>query len=44
MYSGFLLGTSLSVFDIESLDELKFASLITTGGHCFGCTAGVGSS
>ena len=33
----------LSVFEIESLDEL-FGERIATGRHCFGCTAGAGSS
>ena len=33
----------LTVFDIESLAELA-ARRIRTGPHCFGCTAGSGSS
>ena len=32
-----------SIWDIESLDELTGDS-INTGNHCFGCTAGMGSS
>jgi radical SAM/Cys-rich protein len=32
-----------SVFDVDSLDELAGAP-IATAPHCFGCTAGVGSS
>jgi len=40
------LGTSIAgktIFDISSLDELKKHD-ITTDNHCFGCTAGMGSS
>lgn len=33
----------LNVFTIESLDELR-GEPIVTGPHCFGCTAGAGSS
>ena len=33
----------LSVFDVESLSELA-SSAITLGQHCYGCTAGSGSS
>jgi radical SAM/Cys-rich protein len=32
-----------SIFDVSSLDELKGAR-VNTGNHCFGCTAGMGSS
>jgi radical SAM/Cys-rich protein len=34
---------ALTVWDIDSLDTLAGAP-ITTGAHCFGCTAGAGSS
>lgn len=34
---------SRSIWDIDSLDDLV-GSGITTGSHCFGCTAGAGSS
>ena len=42
------LGTSVNdcprtVWDIESLDDLSGKD-IRTGPHCFGCTAGAGSS
>ena len=33
----------LNVFDVESLDDLV-GDRIVTGQHCFGCTAGAGSS
>jgi radical SAM/Cys-rich protein len=36
-------GTALTVFDIEHLDELV-PYAIRTGQHCYGCTAGKGSS
>ena len=36
-------GTRLTIWDIEDLAELTGAS-IATGSHCFGCTAGAGSS
>lgn len=32
-----------TVFDIDSLDELRDVR-IRTDNHCFGCTAGMGSS
>jgi radical SAM/Cys-rich protein len=32
-----------SIFDVERLDALEGAP-VATGGHCFGCTAGAGSS
>ena len=34
---------SKSIYDIDSLDELT-AAPVHTGNHCFGCTAGMGSS
>jgi hypothetical protein len=34
---------ALTVWDIEGLDALAGAP-IATGTHCFGCTAGAGSS
>jgi len=34
---------ALTVWDIDDLEALSGAS-IATGGHCFGCTAGAGSS
>jgi hypothetical protein len=34
---------ALTVWDIDDLDTLTGAS-IATGEHCFGCTAGAGSS
>jgi len=36
-------GPARSVWDLASLDELSGAR-IATGSHCFGCTAGAGSS
>jgi radical SAM/Cys-rich protein len=36
-------GGPTSIFDLESLDRLPGAT-IATGTHCFGCTAGAGSS
>ena len=36
-------GRFLSVFDVESLDELTGVA-IRIDNHCFGCTAGAGSS
>jgi radical SAM/Cys-rich protein len=36
-------GGALTIFDIEDLRELSGAK-IATGSHCFGCTAGAGSS
>jgi len=36
-------GRTLTIFDIEDLRELDGAR-IATGAHCFGCTAGAGSS
>jgi radical SAM/Cys-rich protein len=36
-------GGPASIFDLESLDRLPGAT-IATGTHCFGCTAGAGSS
>ena len=36
-------GGGMSVFDIQSLADLKSQS-ITNDNHCFGCTAGMGSS
>jgi radical SAM/Cys-rich protein len=35
--------TSLTIFDIESCDDLRLYS-IRTDNHCYGCTAGSGSS
>ncbi len=35
--------TPLTVFDIESIEELE-GRRIAAGNHCFGCTAGAGSS
>jgi len=32
-----------SIFDLSSFEDL-IQSPISTGSHCFGCTAGVGSS
>jgi radical SAM/Cys-rich protein len=37
------VGRSTSVWDIDSLDELTGAA-VHTSNHCFGCTAGMGSS
>lgn len=36
-------GAHLSVFNIESFDELQHYPIVT-GKHCYGCTAGSGSS
>ena len=36
-------GTGLTVFDVESLDELT-GKRLAVDNHCFGCTAGAGSS
>jgi hypothetical protein len=36
-------GRALTIFDIDDLRELRGAR-IATGPHCFGCTAGAGSS
>ena len=36
-------GRAVTIFDIDDLRELSGAR-ITTGSHCFGCTAGAGSS
>jgi radical SAM/Cys-rich protein len=36
-------GRPLTIFDIDNLGELSGAR-IATGSHCFGCTAGAGSS
>lgn len=36
-------GGGKTIFDIESLDELTDVR-IRTNNHCFGCTAGMGSS
>jgi radical SAM/Cys-rich protein len=36
-------GRALTIFDIDDLGELSGAR-IATGSHCFGCTAGAGSS
>ncbi len=36
-------GRALTIWDIDDLDRLRGAS-IATGAHCFGCTAGAGSS
>jgi hypothetical protein len=36
-------GGTLTVWDIDDLDALAGAR-IATGAHCFGCTAGAGSS
>lgn len=36
-------GRALTIFDIDDLHELSGAR-IATGSHCFGCTAGAGSS
>ena len=38
-----LAGRPRSIFEVESLAELE-AQPIATGAHCFGCTAGAGSS
>ena len=38
-----LPGGPRTIFDIESLDALDGAP-VATGPHCFGCTAGAGSS
>ena len=32
-----------TIWDVERLDELA-GSAVATAGHCFGCTAGAGSS
>ena len=37
------VGLSRSVFEIDSLDAL-ISTPVTTSNHCFGCTAGMGSS
>ncbi len=37
------VSTRLTIWDIDSFDELAFKS-IGTADHCFGCTAGAGSS
>ena len=34
---------ALTIFDVEDLGELSGAA-VATGSHCFGCTAGAGSS
>lgn len=39
---GYGIGKRLTVFDIETLDLSKYP--IRTDNHCFGCTAGMGSS
>ena len=36
-------GSGITVWDVQSLDELTGAA-VNTGNHCFGCTAGMGSS
>jgi hypothetical protein len=36
-------GNPLSIWDVHDLAELEGAP-ISTGAHCFGCTAGSGSS
>ena len=36
-------GSAVSVWDVDSLDELT-GEAVRTGNHCFGCTAGMGSS
>jgi hypothetical protein len=36
-------GDPLTIFDIDDLDTLRGRS-ISTASHCFGCTAGAGSS
>ena len=36
-------GAGLTVFDVESLDELT-GKRLAVDNHCFGCTAGAGSS
>ena len=36
-------GAPRTIFDLESLGELE-GDAISTGAHCFGCTAGAGSS
>ena len=38
-----VVGAGLTVFDVESLDELTGRRLAVDN-HCFGCTAGAGSS
>jgi radical SAM/Cys-rich protein len=38
-----MVGPGRTVFDLESLDDLV-GSAIATDSHCFGCTAGMGSS
>jgi radical SAM/Cys-rich protein len=40
---GYGMGKDLTVFDVESLEELQKHE-IRTDNHCFGCTAGMGSS
>ena len=40
--SGRSRGAALTVFDVESLDELM-GRQIAVDNHCFGCTAGAGS-
>jgi len=36
-------GHALTIFDLEDVAEMTGAR-IATGSHCFGCTAGAGSS
>jgi hypothetical protein len=36
-------GRAVTLDTLESLDELSGAAIVT-GAHCFGCTAGAGSS
>jgi hypothetical protein len=36
-------GKALDVFSLAALDDLK-AVPVSTDSHCFGCTAGMGSS
>ena len=38
-----LAGKQKSIFDIDSLEEIQWGA-IATDNHCFGCTAGAGSS
>ncbi|CAN0022521.1 unnamed protein product, partial [Choristocarpus tenellus] len=38
-----LLKDGYTIFDVESLDELKSTKVLLES-HCYGCTAGMGSS
>ncbi|CAN0028746.1 unnamed protein product, partial [Sphacelaria rigidula] len=37
------LGTGYTIFDVDSVDDMRSTEIVLES-HCYGCTAGMGSS